>query len=173
MSRAKFEQIPGYQKICVDFPAPDGATDRGRKMGGPGMLEIPIYRPEITVHQLDPDGVWDTKYGVITNTLFYPVEDDDGAIPTEGGFRRVVRFGSEPAFTILAPDGCRMEERGRAKFLRTVEGDKLHDAVNALIYAKRREFGLELLRAGAARPVATAPPIVTTRSKPSVQLAMF
>lgn len=122
------------------------------------MIPFPVYRPEITVYHRGPDGGWDTTYGPQTATLFAPMADEDGSALTEGGFRRFVRLGSEPFFTILTPDGSELLERGRALFLRTPR-DRALDAVTALAYAKRRDRGLDLARPGLiARPVAPPSP---------------
>jgi hypothetical protein len=106
---------------------------------------IPIYRPEITVYERDADGLWASKNGTITNTLFYPLDDFDG--PTEAGSRKVVKFGSEPFFTIIAPEGTQMVKINRAVYLQLPTGKKW-DAWSALVLAKRRDDGLDLVRPG-------------------------
>lgn len=143
---------------------------------------IPVYRPEITVYERDPEGLWASKNGTITGTLFYPMDDVDG--PTEAGSRKVVRRGSEPFFTIIAPEGSELLRINRAVFLK-LPGGKKWDAISALILAKRRDDGLDLVRPGRER-VADIPeggpdiparkhvsPEPATPSGRTMQLSMF
>jgi hypothetical protein len=137
---------------------------------------LPIYRPEITVYRRSPDGEWDALHGgTITNTLFYPMADEDA--PTEAGFRRVVRHGTGPFFQLDAPDGARLIELGRAMFLAMPDGKK-YDAITALALAKMRDKGLDLVRPGRepARAVFLPPPIPVPAPSPrgpARQLTMF
>lgn len=131
-------------------------------------MQVPIYRPEITTYERDEDGLWVSKQGTITSTLFYPMPDRDSV--NESGLRVVVEHGADPFFTIVAPDGSRLEitssgsatflsRRGKWNMLR-MPGGKAHDATNALCYAKRGEFGLSLLGRKVGCPVVEVPPIV-------------
>ena len=69
--------------------------------------------------------------------------------------------GVEPAFTITAPEGSFLEYKGRALFLFVPDGGKfkVHDATTALVYAKTRQFGLDLVRPRRPAPATVpAPP---------------
>jgi hypothetical protein len=140
------------------------------------MPEIPIYRPEITVYEREPDGEWDSRFGAQIHTGFKPLQDLDGAI-TQAGFKKFIRGGSEPAFSLRIPEGAELVERGAATFLRLAEG-KLLDGIQALIAARRGEHGLELagpererrLRAIALDP---RPAAASAPKAPTVQLSMF
>ena len=150
---------------------------------------IPIYRPEITIYERTTKNRqwavngWVDKQGTITNTLFYPIPD--GITFTEAGFKKRVEHGEEPFFRIEAPEGSYLAHQGRVTLLdrrhqpNTLylpDGDA-HDAINALVLAKRGACGLSLVRSGPPREVATPPPrslIQAVRSSGrSKQLSMF
>jgi hypothetical protein len=134
------------------------------------LIEIPIFRPEIIVYHRDRDGFWVSSNGLLTHTLFYPMDDFDG--PTEAGFKKLVGKGSLPFHLILAPDDCEMVHRGRAVYLRTPDG-KLHDATNAVILAKRREHGQVLARPGAPRPPSVRRSEAVLPSGRNTHMSMF
>jgi hypothetical protein len=158
--------------IPARFFRPDILPFRAETNGRGAMPEIPIYRPEITVYEREPDGEWDSKFGAQVHTGFRPMPDEDGAF-TQAGFRRFVRGGSAPSFTLRIPHGAELVERGAATFLRTAEG-KLLNGIEALIAAKRGEHGLELAgpeRERRLRAIAFDPR--PAASAPTVQLSMF
>ena len=110
-------------------------------------MNVPVYRPEITLYARSPDGEWGTPYGTQTATLFVPMDDEDGAPISSTDTRRVVRFGLEPFFTIVAPEGSQLIRKGRASYLNLPDG-KVFDAITATAYAKQRDMGLDLVRPG-------------------------
>jgi hypothetical protein len=133
---------------------------------------IGIYRPEITVYHRGTDGEWDSTFGTQTNTLFYPMPDENGSAVLASGLRRVVEHGTEPFFKIEAPEGSDLFMRGAALYLRTPE-DKALDAWSALALAKRSARGLDLVRPGRPRPVAAPLPSPALPRKPARQLGLF